>query len=151
VLLDKQNLFSDAQDLAQVAGSYLSTNTLDTGAVGTIPGLGGTPIHDIGRGGVPRLLVQVVETFTSGGAATLQVQFVQADNAALSTNLEVLSETRVHALADLVIGKQFGVSVPPGVNRRYVGVRYVIGTATTTAGKCTAGLVWNIQTNVSSL
>jgi translation initiation factor 6 (eIF-6) len=36
--------------------------------------------------------------------------------------------------------------LPGGLNERYLGVQYVIGTATMTAGKVTAGIVANKQT-----
>lgn len=143
---DKQLLFSDAQDLAQAAGSYLSTNTVDLGDITAGPL--GSPIRDPGRGAPIQAWAQVTTTFTSGGAGTLQVQLVQADNAALSSNLEVLAETAVLALATLVAGYQFRFgSWPPGTSKRYIGLRYVIATATMTAGKVTAGLVLDRQTN----
>lgn len=145
MLLDKQNMFSDAQDLAQAAGSYLSTNTIDLGATGSTS-IQGSPSSDIGRARNIDVLAQITETFTSGGAATLQVQLVSADNAALSSNLTVLAETPAYALAALTAGKQFPLRFAPPVSQRYIGVRYVIATATTTAGKCSAGLVMDKQT-----
>jgi hypothetical protein len=147
MLLDRENLLSNNQDLAQAAGNYLSTNTIDLGAAGT-PAIGGSVIHDIGRGNHVEVLVQVTETFTSGGAATVKAQLVMADNAALTSNLTILDQTDDLALATLVAGYQFRLRcVPQGVTKRYLGVRYVIGTATTTAGKCTAGIVLDRQTN----
>lgn len=148
MITDKQTTLSKAQNLAQAAGSYLSTNTIDMRATGTIP-LGGSPIDDLGRGEPVNLLVQVVETFTSGGAGTLQAQIIQADDAALTTNVEVLQESRAYALAKLVAGFQFeGLGrALPNCSRRYLGVRYVIATAAMTAGKCDAGIVVDRQTN----
>lgn len=146
MLLDKQNMFSDQQDLAQAAASYLSTNTIDQGAVGTTP-FNGSPPADIGRSRQVQVMAEITETFTSGGAATLQVQLVSADNAALSSNLTVLSETPAYALAALTQGKQIPLAYGPGVTQRYLGMRYVIGTAATTAGKVSAGLVMDRQTN----
>lgn len=145
MLLDKQNMFSDAQDLAQAAGNYLSTNTIDLGATGATA-TQGSPSSDIGRARGIDVLAQITETFTSGGAATLQVQLVSADNAALSSNLTVLSETPAYALAALTAGKQFPLRFAPPVTQRYIGARFVIGAATTTAGKCSVGLVLDKQT-----
>ena len=51
------------------------------------------------------------------------------------------------ALATLIAGYQFRLAVPPGVSKRYLGLRYTVGTAETTAGKVTAGLVIDKQTN----
>lgn len=145
MLLDTQTLFSDQQNLAQAAGNYLSTNTIDLGAVGT-PVLGGTLASDIGRGDSPEVMAQVTTTFTSGGAGTLVVQLVMADDAALTSNLTIVSQTDTLALATLVAGYQFRFGrVPPGISKRYLGLRYVIGTATMTAGKVTAGLALDRQ------
>lgn len=145
MLLDKQNMFSENQDLSQDAGSYLSTNTIDRGATGSTA-FHGSPVNDIGRTRGLELMCQITETFTSGGAATLQVQLVSADNAALDSNLTVLSETPAYALAALTAGKQFPISFGPGITQRYLGLRYVIGTATTTAGTVSAGFVLDRQT-----
>lgn len=144
--LDKQTLLSDDQDLSQAAGTYVSTNTIDLGTAGTIPHLGGTPLMDIGRGNEPDLLCQITETFTSGGAATLTVQLIQSANADLSSPT-ILQTTPALALATLVAGYQFRLRIPPGISARYLGVQYVIGTATTTAGTVTAGIVLDKQTN----
>lgn len=149
MMLDKENLVSDQQTIAAAAGNILSTNAIDTwGAASapTIPGLGGSVLKDVGRGNSPKLLAQVTETVTSGGAATVQFQLVMADDAALTTNLTVLAETPAIGYATCVAGYQARLEVPPGVSRRYLGMRYIIGTATTTAGKVTAGLVSDKQT-----
>lgn len=147
MILDVENILSDDQDLAQTAGTYLSTYSIDLGAAGTAyPG--GTVPKDIGKGRPVDVLVQVTEAFTSGGSATVQARLVMADNAALTTNKTVLQETSAIAVATLVAGYQFrlGGSIPPGVSKRYLGVDYVIATATTTAGKVTAALVADKQT-----
>lgn len=147
MIMDKQLLFSDQQNLAQAAGNYLSTNTVDLGTVGSIV-LGGSPIRDIGRGRSLQAVVQVTETFTSGGAGTLQAQLVMADDAALTSNLTVLEETAAIALATLVAGYQFRFGTwPVGTSKEFIGIRYVIGTAAMTAGKVTAGLVFDRQSN----
>lgn len=146
MLLDKQLMFSEAQALTST-GNTLSTNTIDLGLTGS-PAIGGTILYDIGRGSPVLIIAQVVTTFTSGGAGTLAVQFVQADNAALSTNLEVLQATDAIALATLTAGYTFRLSaVPSGVSKRYIGLRYVIGTAAMTAGAVTAGLALDRTSN----
>lgn len=146
MLLDKQNMFSDQQSLAQAAGTYLSTNTIDQRATGATATMG-SPVSDIGRSRRVRVLAQITEAFTSGGAGTLQVQLVSADDAALGTNLTVLSETPVIALASLTLGKQFPLSYGPGVTQRYLGMRYIIGAAAMTTGKVSSGIVMDPQTN----
>jgi hypothetical protein len=154
MLLDNQNLVSNNQSLVQAAGTYLSDFSIDLGATGTIPGLGGSPNSDPGKSDI-EFIAQIVQTFTSGGAATLQVNLVMADDAALTTNLVVLESTPVLALATLVAGYQFrlGHQLPVGITKRYIGLQYIIGTAAMTAGKVTAGVIpyGGRQTNANSI
>jgi hypothetical protein len=150
-LIDLQNVLSDGQDLAQSAGTYVSTNTLDlTGgaggaaqgaAIGVMPAHFGTAITDKGRGRPVHLVVRITETFTSAGAATVKAQLISSASANLGTPT-VLGSSEAIALATLVKGYQFRVAgvLPKGIAQRYLGVQYVIGTATTTAGKCDAYL-----------
>lgn len=142
MMLDKNTTLSDAQDLAQAAGTYLSTNVYDQGAAATDT-LGNTIPKDLGKEFWQEILVQVVETFTSAGAATLQVNIVTGST---STPATVIQSSAAIALATLVAGYQFKLALPAGLTDRYLGVQYVIGTATTTAGKCTAALVQAKQT-----
>jgi hypothetical protein len=125
------------QDLAQAAGNYLSTNTYDLGVA-----------RDVGKG-EPFLAEFVVTTaFTSGGSATVQLQIVQADNEALSTNLEVLAQTAAIPIASLTLGMRINLDWPrvePYSARRYIGARYVIAVATTTAGRIFCSLVKNAE------
>jgi hypothetical protein len=151
MMLDKQLLCSDAQTLVLSAGTYLSTNTIDLGAAGTVALSGAAPSFDVGRGedaAAVGVLAQLTADVTSGGAATLQVNLVMADDAALTSNLTVLQSTPAIALATLKAGYQFRLStLPPGVTKRYLGFQYIIGTAAITAGAITAGLVANKSTN----
>ncbi len=147
MIFSDQLKFSTDQDLSQVAGTYASTNIINTGTPGTVYAAAAALGRDVGKGNPVNVLVQVTEVFTSGGAATLQFQIESADNAAFSTNNEVIAESRAYALAELVAGKQFEVQYLPNDCRQYIRVNYVIGTATTTAGTCTAGIVHGVQTN----
>ena len=85
-----------AQFGAGAAGSYTSTKSYDTAATG-VPAaagpagaIGGTLIHDLGRGIRLKFDVRITVAVTSAGAATVEVDFVCADDAALATNLTVL-------------------------------------------------------------
>lgn len=138
-MLDKQNLLSDSQSIAAAAGTVVCTNTIDLGAA-TTDTIGNTLTKDLGRGKRPELYAQIVEAVTSVGAATVRCELIHSDNADLSSPT-VLSKTDDIAKASLVVGYRFRLSVPPGVTKRYMGLQYVIGTATTTTGKVTAGLV----------
>lgn len=157
MMLDKQLCFSVAQDLAQIVASYSSTNVIDLGAADT-PALArisdGTAyslIRDIARGGDIELLIQVTETFTSGGAATLTVTLQQDDAAAFGSPTTVMA-TSALALATLVAGYTVKFSLSPNqVTERFLRLSYAIGTATTTAGKVTAGFVIDRQTNTPTI
>jgi hypothetical protein len=136
---DALNMISDQQNLAQAAGTYLSDGSIDLGLTGTVPGnLVGPLIDDLGRVVNLELLVQVVQTFTSGGGATLTVNVVTADNGALTTNLTIVGTSGAIALAKLIAGYQIPVFIPGGITQEFLGLQFVIGTAAMTAGKITA-------------
>lgn len=148
MMIDKETLLSDSQDLAQVAGTYVSTNSIDLGAAGTVPGgfqARGGPGHDIGRSPKAKILVQVDESFV-GATATVKVDLITSASANLGTPT-ILESTQAIPVATLIAGYQFRLALPVGVTQRYLGVQYTIATATTTAGKCTAALVLDRQTN----
>ena len=147
MIFSKQSKLSEDQDLSQTAGTYASTNIQDFGAPGTVYGAAAALDRNVGPGTPVPFLVQITETFTSGGAATLQIQIEVADDASFSSNNEIVAMSRVFALAELVAGLQFGVAILPNDMRRFARVNYVIGTATTTAGTATAGIVHGVQTN----
>lgn len=140
MILDKQSQLSEDQDLAQSAGAYASTNIIDLGATGTPIGGAAALTRDIGKGRVLPLLIEITETFTSGGAATLSIALQVDDNSGFSSATTVWT-SQTMALADLVAGKIFELEyMPRGVNERYMRLNYTIGTAATTAGKITAGV-----------
>lgn len=148
MMMDNELLLSDEQDISQVAGTYVSTNTIDLGTAGTIPGLGGTPIADVGRGTPPVLSIIINEAVTSGGAAEVDFQLIQSANADLSSPT-VVCATGAIAKATLVSGYRARLAIPKGISARYLGVQYVISTNTTTAGTVTAALVWDAGDNYS--
>jgi hypothetical protein len=147
MIFSKNLTFSDRQDVSQVVETYPSTNVIDTGAPGTVFGHAAALKRNVGPGKYVPILIQLVETVTSGGAATMQFQIETADEEAFDTTNVVIAQSRVYALADLVAGLQFGVAVLPNDCKRYLRVNYVIAGATTTAGLATAGIVAGVQTN----
>jgi hypothetical protein len=145
---DIGNLCSDKQTVAIAQGAVLSDKSIDLGLATAGPL--GTPIHDIGRGREVPLLIQMVESLASLGAATIKVELVMADDAALTSNLVVLWDSGAIAKAVAVAGYQFRCPcVPFGVTKRYLGFRYTIGAADATAGKVVAGIVFDRQQNPS--
>ena len=147
MIFSAQLKFSTNQDLSQTVATYPSTNIIDTGAPGTVYGAATALTRNVGKGNPVPILVQVTETFTSGGAATLQFQIETDTKSNFTTANKVIAESRVYALADLVAGLQFGVQVLPTDCSRYLRVNYIIAGATTTAGTCTAGITMGNQNN----
>lgn len=147
MILDLQNTLSDQQTVAIAAATpTLSTNSIDFGAPGSnARGTTLTPNHGIGA--KPELVVQVTQTVTSGGAGTLMVEVVVGTgvdgNGQINAGLRVLQQSAAIAKATLVAGYQFSVGMVPSFTERYLAVRYNVGTADLTAGKVTAGLVFD--------
>jgi hypothetical protein len=147
MMLDVENLVSDDQSVAIAAGNVLSDYSIDLGAAETDP-TGNTPTSDVGRLRNAQMLVQVTTTCDSAEEdATLKVELVMADNAALTSNLVVLQDSGAIAEASLEAGYQFRLNIPLGVTKRYLGCRYTVAVHTLTAGKVTAGIVFDKQAN----
>lgn len=151
MILDALLRFDNAVSLAIPAGTQVSTNIIDLGLTSGIPAsASGGGARDIGIGDDPamKLLVQVVTTFTSAGAATLAVSLQGAvDNGAgAPAAFSTWYTSPVYALANLVAGSRLmdmdmprppdGIAIP-----RYLQLSYAIATATVTAGNLSAFLV----------
>lgn len=149
MMMDALALFSDAQTLVISVGTALSDKSYDLGAGGTVP-QGGTAVVDPGRGFLSADVFCQITTAVAatGGASTLSVSLVMADDAALTSNLVVLYTTAAISKTVLVAGYQFRMGrLPPGITKRYVGLRYTVATNDITTGVVTAGLVWNRQSD----
>jgi hypothetical protein len=132
MILDKQLLFSDGQDLSGAAATTLGTNVVDT-----------TIARDVGRSGRARI-VAVIDTAFTGGTA-VYAQLVQADNAALTSNKEVLATGATIADAAALAGKYLLDAALPYTSKRYIGIQYVT-TGTHTTGGVSAGIVLDAAT-----
>ncbi len=137
---DVQNLLSDDQDISQVAGTYYSTNSLDLTA---------TP-RPVGPGEVAKVLFQMTETLV-GATATLAIALIESsDEGPPSADIAVIYDTGAIVVGTFVAGFQVMFPIPwATLGQRYLSMRFVIATATTTAGTCTAGIVWDGQTSGS--
>lgn len=133
-----------AGQLVTATGTTASTNVLD------LAPLAGHQVPDMGMGEDVDIVVNILQTLTSGGAATVQFQLVDADDAALSVNVNVISDSAVFGFAELVAGSQVVLEwarKSPRKARRYVGINIIIGTAalTNATGQFFAGLVKDVQ------
>jgi hypothetical protein len=140
MILDKQNLFSDAQAITADAAS---TNTIDLGVPGTPVGAAAPLAQDVGLSDIP-LLIQVVEAFADLTSLTIKVQ--TDDNTGFSSAKDVLTVTV--PLASLVAGYIAPIDrIPRGTTERYLRLYYDVTGTSPTAGKITAGVVAAVQSN----
>ena len=139
MLLDKQNLFSDAQ--AATTGTQLSTDKIDLRGITIFrtDNLGNTPPDDPGRSPEIDVLVRVTTTFTGG--TSLAVNLVADDDPALGSPT-ILQSSGAIAEASLIAGYNFKLQIPPGiaVADRYLGLQFVTVGAHG-AGAITAGII----------
>jgi hypothetical protein len=144
VILDTQLEFSDAQ---AVTATAISTNVYDLfteGLGATTTGVTPNTRLDIGAGEPVWLIVSTAVTATDTGSdATLVVSLETADNAALSTNAEVVFTTAALAFAAFATAgtRLVAVRLPAYLYRRYLGVRYTVANGPLTAGAFDAFIV----------
>lgn len=137
MFLDAEVEFSNSQ---AVTATAISTNVCDT-QVDRLVNLGGLqPAY---------LVLQCDTTATdSGDDATVTVELVGADNAALTTNPTVMASFGALALATLVGGTTLGIMAMPFYKtRRYFGVRYTVASGPLTAGAFSAFVTLQPQFN----
>jgi hypothetical protein len=124
-VLDRQVLFSDSQ---AVTASAVSTDVVDLGSS-----------RDIGAGAPVDVVLQVTETFTAAGGATLTGALQTASDEAFSSPL-TLTSTGALALADLTVGRKISISSVPRGTLRFLRLAYTVATGPMTAGRVTAGV-----------
>lgn len=151
MILDGLLQFDSAVSLAIGAGTQASTNVIDLGVASGIPSsANGGGARDMGIGDDPALkfVVQVTNTFTSGGAATLAVALQGAiDNGSgVPAAFSTWWTSPTYALATLNAGSRLfdmdmprppdGIAIP-----RFLRLLYTVGTTNFTAGNVSAYLV----------
>ena len=150
MILDALLQFDTAANLAQVVGTYNSSNVIDLGLIGIPLSAAGGGARDMGIGDDPALkfFAAITAGFTSGGAGTLQIKVQGApDNGAGApgTYYDMLL-TPVYALATLTVGQTLMdfdfPGVPPGqAVPRFIRLAYIIAGATMTAGTVVSYIV----------
>lgn len=79
-----------------------------------------------------RMALLLLPTVAQGAGSTMTVEAIQADNAALTSNVEVLSTVTVIA-ANMTLGDQLEVPFPQGtMDKEFLGARVTLATGTTT-------------------
>ena len=80
-----------------------------------------------------RLVFLVLPVVNAGAGSTVLLEAIQADNGALTTNVEVIGQTSVPA-AKFIKGKEIEIGMNQGVmSKQYLGIRVTITGGTTTA------------------
>ena len=118
-----------------VTTTAVSTNTVDLGA----------QARDIGAG--EDLYVDFRITTAFAGGTSTKFEVIVADDAALTSNVQVVGSSNDALTATLVQGAATAVRINPilgSKGKRYLGARYTV-TGTNTAGKVTANLVHGTQ------
>lgn len=100
--------------------------------------------------GAGKLLICLFNILTgvTGGASFVQFQLVDADDAAISVNVNVINQTDAIPIANLGANTLVPLELDrlaPYVPRRYLAARYVISGATTTAGTVAANIVETVD------
>jgi len=135
MILDKELLLSDEQ---AVTATAVSTNTIDLSAA----------LRDIGAGEQIYAVVVVDVDFAAAGAATMVIGLITDDDEALSSPTTILSTPAIGKAA-LTAGRvPIVIPVPPNIAERYLGLNYTVATGPMTAGKVTAFIAKDVQTNL---
>lgn len=149
MFVDTQTEFSDAQ---AVTATAISANVIDTQAAlgGGTNIAGGNTTQDIGQGEDVYLnVVTAVAITDTGSDATLTVTLESATDAGLTTAAVVHFSTGAlafasYAAAGSVIAQ---IKLPAADYKRYLGLRYTVGSGPFTAGAIDAYLSKDIQRN----
>lgn len=139
MLMDQHATFAEGEAIGASTGRRIVGDVYDL-----------ENIRDIGSSDNVWLVVQVATTFTSGGAGTLQLEFVSDAQAALATDGTATEHivSPEFALADLTAGtvlirQALPLETSGAPYERYIGLLANVGTAAMTAGTLTAFLTQN--------
>ena len=123
--------------VAVVATNQVSTNSIDTGP----RAIGSNQPVDLGQGNPVQFSIVTLTAPTV--ATSVEFQLIQADDGALTSNVQVLESSGAIPIASLPIGATVFMSPDSNVraSKRYVGLRYVVTGTATSAGTYFASVV----------
>ncbi|SDV49195.1 Bbp16 family capsid cement protein [Chitinasiproducens palmae] len=137
MILDKTNEFSDSQ---VVTATAVSTNVIDLNPSNA------NPVQDIGAGEPVWFVAQVDASAAAAGAATVVITLESDSDPALATAPTVHYTSAAIPVAQLTAGAEpIKVRLPAGAYKRYLGVRYTVGTGPLTAGAFSTFITKDIQ------
>lgn len=109
----------DVQDQVCTAQSFTGAATVSSDSIKN-----GSDKRDFSIGRRMAMLVMSNGVAAADGASTHTLEAIQADDAALTTNVEVIGTVSVSS-ADLALGKEVEVPIRQGsVSREYIGFRH---------------------------
>lgn len=118
MIIDSQNLFSDAQALSATGAS---TNLIDLGAERRI------------GSGEPMAAVVTVDVALAGTSPTFAVTVQSDDNSGFSSAATVVTSATISGAANAPAGAKFVVPLPSGfATERYIRLNYTLGGTTPT-------------------
>ena len=126
---DTQNLYSDNQAVTATAASE---NVIDHTVAG------------VDKGQPVALDIRVQEDFSTLTSLTVAVE--TDDNESFSSST-TLVKTAAIAAADLVNGYRFPINYLPDGCERFTRLKFTVNGSNATAGKITAGILFDRQTN----
>lgn len=155
MILDAAMLLSGSYSAAGVltgqavngAGNILSANTIDIAPLT----IGGNQAADTGVG--EELYVEFSVLTAPTGGTNVRFQLIQADDAALTSNVQVINQTDDIPIANLAAGTIVPLHWDPAAPytpKRYVGARYV-NTGAIATFTVAAAVTKNVQTRQTSL
>lgn len=128
MLIDRQNLLSDGQ---AVTATAFTTDQIDLGNHGVL--------RNVGREGL-RVICTCSETALAAGAATVNFEIGQADDAAGTNYSALFTSAAIGKAAILANTVMFDIPLPDTTKRFLIG-RYFVGTGPLTAGKFSMAIV----------
>lgn len=149
MILDNFQFLSGAISAAGVLSGQLITNnsTLSTNTIDLAPlAIGGNQPGDTGAGNDLTIVFSIL--VAPATATTMQFQLIQADDAALTTNVQVINQTDAFPIASLPAGTVVPLGWDPAAPyapKRYIGVRYVGTGSAVTAMSVAAAVVKDPQ------
>lgn len=115
----------DVENQLSVAQAFTGSATVSTNSYAKQ-----TAAQDLSIG--RRMALLLMPTVAAGSGSTHTMECIQADNAALTSNVEVLATKTILAAA-LTVGSQHEVPIPEGVmTKKYIGFRNTSTGGTTT-------------------
>jgi hypothetical protein len=140
MILDYQAVFSVAQAITATAAS---TNSIDLGAPGIVPGQAAAMPVDYGKGYAIPLLIQVVQSFNNLTSLKIDIELDTTTTFTPDKTITVGTYLLAQLTAGFIVDFKY---VPTGITMQYMQLKYTVSGTAPTLGQITAGIVPSVQT-----